>query len=131
LPRQRTDHAASADVRLDAGHTLALVPAPCATGAYNARVLAVVIDRKGQARVADLEFPVDIKSRFEVVNPYWEDGERELRTFVKSRGLGDCGLVQNWAWDGQRFRLVLQQEMTECRGSLEFITTWRAEPRNR
>jgi hypothetical protein len=50
---------------------------------------------------------------------------------VKSRGLGDCGLVQNWAWDGQRFRLVLQQEMTECRGSLEFITTWRAEPRNR
>jgi hypothetical protein len=117
--------------RLDVNHTLALVPAPCATGAYNSRVLAVVIKNDGDARAADLEFPMDIKSRHEVVSPHWKDADRQLQSYVKSRGLGDCGSIQTWVWDGSRFRLVLQSEMSECRGSVDFIPMWRADVRVR
>ena len=43
------------------------------------------------------------------------------------RGVGDCGVHQDYVWDGTRFRLVQQEEMSECRGSLDYITTWRAQ----
>jgi hypothetical protein len=118
-------------IRLDGGHTLVLVPSPCPTGAYNTRVLAVVADRNGEARPADLEFPGLAETRHEVVNPRWSESDRQLHSFVKSRGLGDCGSSQSWVWDGRRFRLVLQTDMEECRGSLDFITTWRARLRVR
>ncbi len=34
----------------------------------------------------------------------------------KGRGVGDCGEISEWAWDGAAFRLVLLRKMDECRG---------------
>ena len=56
-------------------------------------------------------------------------GEGLLSSHAKGRGIGDCGVSQSFAWDGTRFRLVEQSEMTECRGSTRLIPTWRAELR--
>jgi hypothetical protein len=32
-------------------------------------------------------------------------------------------------WDGARFRLVHLEEMPECRGAIDYLTTWRAQVR--
>ncbi|HTG39817.1 DUF1176 domain-containing protein [Sphingomonas sp.] len=51
-----------------------------------------------------------------------------LASYAKGRGIGDCGVSQRFIWDGPRFRLIEQAEMSECRGSIDYITTWRAMP---
>jgi hypothetical protein len=112
--------------RLDAAHTLALVPAPCPTGAYNAHEIAVILSEDGRARPAEMQFPMHSEMNHLLVNPRWDPQERLLIAFAKSRGLGDCGTIQRWAWDGARFRLAEQLDMSTCRGSTDFITTWRS-----
>jgi hypothetical protein len=56
-------------------------------------------------------------------------GEGRLTSYSKGRGIGDCGIAQDFVWDGTRFRLIEQSEMTECRGSTRMVTTWRADVR--
>ncbi|HEX8061974.1 MAG TPA: DUF1176 domain-containing protein, partial [Allosphingosinicella sp.] len=101
----------------------------CGSGAYNVSHVPFVI-RAGQsgARLA----------AFDISPQWWDDGkpvlinagwdkERGLLTaFSKARGLADCGTSTEFAWDGTRFRLVEQAELDECRGSRDYITTWRA-----
>ena len=58
---------------------------------------------------------------------YWDEGTRRLASFFKGRGLGDCGAGQEWAWDGEMFRLIHAEAMGECRGSTDYITIWRAQ----
>jgi hypothetical protein len=61
-----------------------------------------------------------------LVNADWDKANGLLTSFSKGRGIGDCGVGSNFAWDGARFRLVEQEEMGECRGSTDYISTWRA-----
>jgi hypothetical protein len=61
-----------------------------------------------------------------LVNAGWDTKQGLLTSFAKGRGLGDCGVGDDYAWDGSRFRLVRQIAMGECRGSTDYITTWRA-----
>ncbi|WP_212611900.1 DUF1176 domain-containing protein [Sphingomonas baiyangensis] len=109
---------------LGGGVTLALVP--CGAGAYNAIHAAFVIER-GATRAAPFDavpngFGEDGAPT--LINAGFEDGE--LAAFAKGRGLGDCGVIQRYVWDGTRFRIVEQSEMGECRGSTDYITTYRA-----
>jgi hypothetical protein len=113
-------------VRLDAGHSLALVMQPCGNGAYNYFGIALVVDEKGRVTPAEFDsspgMGADTQS---LVNPGWNEKTRRLDTYAKGRGLGDCGVISSFAWDGRRFRLAEQSEMGECRGSVDYITTWR------
>ena len=59
-----------------------------------------------------------------VVNGAFKDGV--LTSDTLARGLGDCGVKQQFVWDGNEFRLSGQSEMGECRGNPHYITTWRA-----
>ena len=61
-----------------------------------------------------------------LINAGWDQERGLLTSFSKGRGLGDCGTLSEYAWDGRAFRLVEQAEMGECRGSTDYITTWRA-----
>ena len=61
-----------------------------------------------------------------IVNATWDPKTRLLSSFAKGRGLGDCGIINSFAWDGRLFRLVSQEAMDNCRGSVDYITTWRA-----
>lgn len=117
-------------IRLDAAHSLAMVDHPCGNGAYNASTSLFVIDEAGRVRPASLDAATgmdpDGGDRHVLVNADWDAASRRMSSYAKGRGLGDCGVRQSFAWDGARFRLVEQAEMGECRGSIDYITTWRA-----
>lgn len=113
--------------RLDARTTLALLPFPCENGAYNFFSYALLIDQKGKVRPATFDLRNEMGDQDHVmVNPSWNPAARKLFTESKGRGLGDCGDMNHYVWDGVRFRLIDRIEMAECRGSIDFITTWRA-----
>jgi len=110
--------------RLDARNSLLLASHPCGNGAYNFSSTAFLVDEAGRARPA----PFDVSGQDNLlVNAGWDARERRLSAFSKGRGLGDCGVGQAFAWDGARFRLIHEEAMGECRGSTDYITTWRAE----
>ena len=114
---------------IDARHTLLLIS--CGAGAYNASSLPVIVRRKGRS-ISPSVAKFDVSSSWTdgelplLVNATWDEERGLLVTYSKGRGLGDCGVSRDYAWDGASFRLVEQSEMGECRGSYDFITTWRS-----
>jgi hypothetical protein len=110
---------------LDAGVTLLLLA--CGSGAYNVSSVPFVV-RRGSAGLADFDFKPAWweKGKPMLTNAAWDAERGLLISFGKARGLGDCGTTNAYAWDGRAFRLVEQADMDECRGSRDFITTWRA-----
>lgn len=110
---------------LGSGKTLMLLP--CDSGAYNLMAIPFVIGANGTPEVAKFDAETGMSepgATVQLVNAAF-DG-RVLGTFAKARGLGDCGISQQFVWDGTQFRLSEQSEMGECRGSTDYITTWRA-----
>lgn len=61
-----------------------------------------------------------------LVNASYDSKTGLLSHYNKGRGIGDCGDNAQWVWDGQEFRLVEAQAMDECRGTVDFLTVWRA-----
>lgn len=115
--------------RLDAQTTLVLIP--CGSGAYNFNSAAFVL-RGGKGAPAEFD-----------VMPDWIDGDGPavmtnssvstsdgfvLTSSSKGRGLGDCGTSQRWVWDGSRFRMIEARTLGECRGSINWLTVFRATP---
>ena len=114
---------------LGGGATVILLP--CGAGAYNFMSAVFVIGSDGVLRPASFDTPTGMDPQpgavAQLVNAGF--GEGIVSSHAKGRGIGDCGVSQNFVWDGQRFRLTEQSEMTECRGSTRLVTTWRAEIR--
>jgi hypothetical protein len=112
------------------GGDTTLVLVPCGAGAYNV-LSAVFVVKGGDASPALMDAPTGIddgenKSAIhQLVNADFSDGV--LTSDALGRGLGDCGIEQKFVWDGARFRLIEQSEMSECRGDPNYITTWRAK----
>jgi len=115
--------------RLDATTTLVLIP--CGTGAYNYNSDAFVLrDGKGAPAEFDVmpdeqegEGPATLtNASFSTI-----DG-MVLTSSQKGRGLGDCGSSQSWVWDGSRFRMIEARSLGECRGSVNWLTVFRATP---
>jgi hypothetical protein len=119
-------HHSVRSMRLDERMTLVIVAPPCGGAPYNTTSLAMLVDNEGVARRAELESPPTADTTNEVVNAFIDPQEQTLMSHGRGRGLGDCGMVQGWAWDGAMFRLFQQKEMPRCAGSFEFIETWRA-----
>lgn len=114
---------------LEPGKTLVLLS--CGTGAYNLSSVPLIVERRGSRIVyAPAEFDAvtgfDEGERPTLVNGEWNSDSALLTEYPRGRGLGDCGVRSSYAWDGARFRLVLREEMGECRGAYDFIRTWRA-----
>lgn len=114
---------------LGGGATLVLQP--CGAGAYNFSSLPLVVRGKTVALAA-----FDRASGWGegddspmLVNAGWDDKTGTLSSYAKGRGIGDCGVSQQWVWDGARFRLTEQTEMGECRGSIDWLRTWTATPK--
>jgi hypothetical protein len=119
-------------VRISATHSLLLLS--CGSGAYNVSYVPYLLTGRRaavQAKLAPFDLPPSWSGDGSavLVNAGWDAERRLLTSFGKGRGLGDCGTAESYAWDGARFRLVEQSEMGECRGSTDYITTWRAEVR--
>jgi hypothetical protein len=117
--------------RLDATHSLALVP--CNMGAYQGSSIALLVDDSGNWTAPRFvgayhnpeDAPPGLFKPEELTEPEFDAKTLELWTAYKGRGLNDCGGMEGYAWDGQRFRLVYQNVMDSCSGSRERITIWR------
>ena len=129
--RARCDAPLVADLAPEAyllgdGATLVLVP--CNRGAYNLSSALFVVE-DGKATPARIDAPsgfTEIGATVtvpEVVNGSVENGV--LTSYARGRGLGDCGVQQDFVWDGTMLRLAQQAEMSECRGNPNLLTTWR------
>lgn len=119
---------------LGGGATLLLLP--CGSGAYNFSSVPFVVRRQGsRLAIAPAQFDTALNQLEQeeghrlLVNAGYDRANRMLEEFTKGRGLGDCGTRATYGWDGQRFRLLNRQEMPECRGSINYVTTWRAQAR--
>ena len=120
-------------VALAPGKTLMLLA--CGSGAYNVTSIPFIVELDSGGAVAIRIAPFDSQWGLEdpelgrptLINAGWDAEGRTLGEYSKGRGIGDCGSRAEYGWDGARFRLVHQEEMEECRGSLYYITTWRAE----
>ncbi|WP_166041959.1 DUF1176 domain-containing protein [Sphingosinicella sp. YJ22] len=116
------------------GRTLILLS--CGAGAYNYNSVPLIAWRDGRdIRIEEgrLDVPpqegVDETPRYYLTNAEWDPDRRMIHEYAKGRGLGDCGVRSSYAWTGEIFRLVEQEEMSECRGTFFYLTTWRAEVR--
>ncbi len=101
---------------LGGGKTLALLP--CGAGAYNYSSVAFIV-AGGKAVRADLDGGDDM-----LVNAGFGNGV--LSSYNKGRGVGDCGTAETYVWDGARFRRTEARSMSECRGSTNWLITYRA-----
>ncbi len=61
-----------------------------------------------------------------LINAGWDGATQTISSYSKARGIGDCGSSENYVWDGQMFRLTAASFMGDCRGSTDWIPTWRA-----
>ncbi|MEG8039568.1 DUF1176 domain-containing protein [Sphingomonas sp. LR60] len=106
-----------------------LVLLPCSAGAYN-EIDALFVVRDGKATPAKVDAPSGFEETgadsqtpvHSVINGDVEGGV--LRSYAKGRGLGDCGVMQSFVWDGERLRLVEQRSMGECRGNPDYLPVW-------
>lgn len=51
-----------------------------------------------------------------LVNAAFDPESGILDAFARGRGLGDCGVIQAWAWTGQAFVLTREVSMPVCAG---------------
>lgn len=115
-------------VRLDATHSMTVVNHPCDNGAYNLYSSVFIVPDRGPVTPTSFDEVTGMGEQQgnEITNTRWDAQTRRLTDYVKARGAADCGTLSEFAWDGTRFRLVRQQAMGECRGSMDWITIWRA-----
>lgn len=103
------------------------------TGAYNFSFDFYVAS--GAAKPAKIRFVAPDTGPTEwdgfLTNPYVDEETGLLSAFSKARGIGDCGDMQSWAWDGKAFQMTLHEVMDECRGisSEDWIRTYIATPK--
>jgi hypothetical protein len=110
---------------------------PDNSGAYNySSVFLIVPDAKPQAaRAVTFAWPagIDAKAAPDVlaVNASFDQSTMTLSTFAKGRGLGDCGVAEQWVFDGRTFQLALLRRMPHCKGITEddWPVHYRAERR--
>jgi hypothetical protein len=122
---------------LGGGRTLILMS--CGLAAYNANALPLIAWREGSTiRIGPARFDLAREAmeekangsdRYYLTNAEFDPATATLSEYAKGRGLGDCGVSADYGWDGERFRLLEQRAMSECRGTRDLLTTWRAERR--
>lgn len=113
-------------IALGGGATLALLP--CGSGAYNISSVPFVI-RGGKAEPAEIDYAGDASNDAAMLtNAWWEAETSVLATHAKGRGIGDCGEDARYVWDGKGFRLIEMRVMSTCRGSVNWLRVWKAQP---
>lgn len=117
------------------GNPLALAIISCGSGAYNYSSAPFVgVQRGGAWQFVPAKFDYD-KAVFTsengakiLVNVGWDEERQILSSYYKGRGIGDCGSSADYVWDGNMFRLVSANSMDPCRGSINWISLWQAQP---
>jgi hypothetical protein len=106
------------------GPDLILWSVPCTLGAYNLQSVFFLSDGKGGAiRPAPVPLIPTPESAdpgadppYAMINADFDPKTMMLNAFEKGRGLGDCGVLRNYLWDGKSFQPLEIDYMPECRG---------------
>jgi hypothetical protein len=98
-----------------------LVGLMCFRGAYNVSFRWYILTDRNVRTARAATFVESPASRLQtpdvdLVNATFDPAAGTMRAFAKGRGLGDCGVLSAWAWDGSRFVLTERRELHECRG---------------
>ncbi len=123
------------DLDVSDGMPRALALISCGNGAYNSFSAPYIgtKDAGGAWKFVAARFDYDGSAKNEkgdvalIVNANWDTKSQILSTSNKGRGIGDCGNSADYVWDGTMFRLIRARAMQECRGSLDWISVWRAD----
>jgi Protein of unknown function (DUF1176) len=121
-------------VRLDNKNSMMMVPWRCGSGAYNLYSNIMIVNEAGQMKPAIFDYDNGITGDGPsnvVVNAIWDDDKRILESFIKHRGIGDCGRVDRYIWGGAKFMLSEQLVMPECRMAFDRIRTWKVDVADR
>ncbi len=99
----------------------AIAVLPCSDGAYNFSAAIYLIRDGSFSREHFTEYSDDQSwfSSSELMNVRFDRKKRELTTFNKDRGPGDCGSAGRWVWTQDGFRLEEFRYQAECDGSVE------------
>ena len=106
------------------GPELVLWSVPCTLGAYNLASVFFLSDAKGgairPAPVPPLMTPESnepgVDPPYIMINADFDPKTMVLNAFEKARGLGDCGVLRKYLWDGRAFQPLEIDYMPECRG---------------
>jgi hypothetical protein len=128
LPDDGEDRFFEAGEQIDAGALgggLELVAVSCWGAAYNFGHILFAVDPSApaKARLLRVENPLppsaeDGVTGYTVTNFEYDPETKMLGEFAKGRGLGDCGSIGNWLWDGENFKLTGYWEKEECDGEV-------------
>jgi len=97
---------------------------PCRLGAYNLNSYFFISDAKGGG-VRPAPIPLipspdsadpEADPPYSMINADFDPKTMTLSAFEKGRGLGDCGMLRNFVWDGKAFQPTEIDYMPECRG---------------
>jgi len=106
------------------GPNVMLWSVPCRLGAYNLNSYFFISDAKGGG-VRPAPIPLipspdsadpEADPPYSMINADFDPKTMTLSAFEKGRGLGDCGMLRNFVWDGKAFQPTEIDYMPECRG---------------
>ncbi|MDP2410145.1 MAG: DUF1176 domain-containing protein [Pseudolabrys sp.] len=125
------DEALRNQQRFDLGGGKRLVLVLCLQGAYQGSSIAYAIDGDAPPRL--LDFPEWERGRLVpsafVTEAAFDPVTQEMTAFAKGRGLGDCGSLGTWRWNGTAFTLKTFFNKEKCDGRLfEGQERWRVFP---
>jgi Protein of unknown function (DUF1176) len=118
------------------GQAVSLVLLNCGSSAYTVSVAAMIgfqqADKSWKFDPARFDAKAGLTNDMTMpllVNANWDQPSQTLSSSSPSRAIGDCGTNSKYVWDGKSFRLILAEQMDECRGARDWITLWRAAVR--
>jgi hypothetical protein len=95
---------------------LVLAGACVNSGAYNYDYEFVLVEG-GKTRPVTFEVPKGIDPVHNALtNPALSEDGLTISQFAKGRGIGDCGVLAAWAYDGSAFRLANYRAWDGCNG---------------
>jgi len=106
------------------GPDLMLWSVPCTLGAYNLASVFLLSDGRGgairPAPIPALATPDSgepgANPPYMLINADFDPKTMILNAFEKARGVGDCGNLDRFLWDGRAFQPLEIDVMPECRG---------------
>jgi hypothetical protein len=102
------------------------------SGAYNANFALLLFEPGKPVTTVTLKAPRTLSltdgGTVPSINPSFDAATQTLSTFDKGRGVGDCGTLSEWVWDGTVFELLTYKTMPSCNGiaSVDWPTLYQA-----
>jgi hypothetical protein len=99
---------------LDEEHRIYILP--CQAGAYNftSKIYVEAFGEFEPQYFADYSGDLGWTGTSQLVNVEYDADTKQLSTFAKGRGMGDCGTIGSWVWQGYGFKLLEFRSRDNC-----------------